>query len=145
MFQRRFLVLVCCLASSVLLAERILADQDAPDEHARFVIEQAEAAKKVYEAHWTRHIQTGTPPFDYAVIEFLCLWSRRWCDAERECDKAKDKQIAACSAHLDRMRKLESDCEKAVQNKLIAPYEATIARYHRIEAEKGLAEAKRQK
>ena len=75
-------------------------------------------------------------------LEYLCHWSRRWLDAERAIDKTKDKQVAAYSTHLDRVKALEAAWQKVVKNGEGAKYELAALTFYRIEAEQWLIEAK---
>jgi hypothetical protein len=98
-----------------------------------------DAARKAYEQHWDK--------FEKAVRgapngETLCIWSKRWLNAQRGMSADKDVHPAALEAHLERMKKLE---ERVAQKVKVDPGlgpQAAAAEYYRVEAELLLYESK---
>ena len=146
MSLQRFIFPACCFAIGILFGGWGLrftapasAEQKQPATDARSAAALLEAAKAVYQGHTERMKIRSEGVRD---LEYLCHWSRRWLDAERAIDKAKDKQVAAYSAHLDRMKALEGIWQKVIKDGGAAKYELAVLVFYRIEAEQWLAEAK---
>lgn len=97
---------------------------------------RAEAAKATYEARWEEY-KVGR-----GFLEPVCDWSRRWLEAERDMSTKKEEQLAALEAHLKRLKELEEMVTASFEAGRTAIGNVTAARYHRIEAELWLAQAK---
>ena len=98
------------------------------------------AARRTYEL-LTKQMQVRVGKG--ADVESLCLWSRRWLEAEREAAADKTKVVSALEAHLARMRELEINLKNLIRAKLAAPGDAAPVEFYRLEAEIWLAQAKR--
>jgi hypothetical protein len=101
-----------------------------------------EAAKEVYEGYIAARDFGNVQDRHDDDSEFLHRWSKRWLDAEIEIGKEKNKQIAAYSAHMDRMKALEKLQKGRYRSGDISRGEFAETEYFRIEAEQWLAEAK---
>jgi hypothetical protein len=120
-----------------------LAHQEQPDADDRTAMAMVESAKEVFDGHARMKLAlSGLSGDDF---EFLYRWSKRWLEAERTIDKAKKKQIAAYSTHLDRMKKLEEIQQAQFDVGKARKYDVAAARFYRIEAERWLGEAKSKK
>jgi hypothetical protein len=133
--MRKSMLLSCLLLSLTGRASAAPQDKDAPaNARARM-----EAAQKVYKgllARWK--VDPNLPdPF-----ERLHRWSSRWMEAQAEPGTKKD-QIAAAEAHLARMRELEKEARKLLQEKFIAPHEVSATEFYRLDAEKHLRAVKK--
>jgi hypothetical protein len=99
-----------------------------------------EAARKVYQGIMERHqIEPSRQPLDF---ENLCLWSRRWMDAQRDISDEKSNQLEAIDAHLNRVRDLEKIARQWVQVNAITTFECSAVEFHRLEAEHWLAQTR---
>jgi hypothetical protein len=134
---QRLLVFVTCVATGIVFANgrgRAVVQEDTlPANSAKALVE---AAKAAYEGYFERR------NVDISVVwdpEYVYRWSRRWLESERSLDNAKEKRVAASSAHLERMRKLEA-LQK--NSRLASKPELALVKFYRIEAEQWLAEAK---
>jgi hypothetical protein len=70
------------------------------------------------------------------------LWSVRWLEAQRAVSVQKADRVAACEAHLARMKKLAEMVDKVVQAGGLQGFQAFGTKFFRAEAEVWLAEAK---
>jgi hypothetical protein len=143
-FRVSIALAICCV-TVVLLAGRgapipapALAQEPsaAPDINSRRAL--LEAAKATYAAYLKRR-QIEVLAVD---PEYLYRWSRRWLQAERALADSKNKRVAACAAHLERMRGLETLEDQMVRSAAAAPGDLHAVKFYRIEAEQLLAEAK---
>jgi hypothetical protein len=99
-----------------------------------------DAARKVYQGIMERHqIEPNRQPLDF---ENLCLWSRRWMDAQRDISDEKSNQLEAIDAHLIRVRDLEKIARAWVQVNAITSFECSAVEFHRLEAEHWLAQTR---
>ena len=122
-------------------------DKNKDDDKTTNAKERVEAIKKVYkgmEARWKNEVVLpGFVPVFTNMTDFFETrnrWSLRWMEAEQESSDKKADQIAAATAHLERMRKDEKVA--LGMKKALAPYEAEIAKFFRLDAEKRLMLAK---
>jgi hypothetical protein len=130
MFLRYLVALVLTLALTVVaVAEDPIANAKG----------RMEAAQKVYEGMLKR-MQTD-PAFGFDA-ERVNRWSRRWLDAEKDYANKKDDQVAAVQAHLDRMKKLETQARLMHKAGMITAVDVAACEFYRLEAEKMLDEAK---
>ncbi len=136
-FPTRCFALGMLAAALALRFPAVAAGQDQAGADARSAA-LLEAAKEAYQAYEKKMFRQLLNP----NCEIPYQWSRRWLDAQRAIDKSKDKQIAAYSAHLDRMKEMETLVAKGVGAGQVAKVELTAVKFYRIEAEKWLAEAK---
>jgi len=67
----------------------------------------------------------------------------RWLEAEKALKPGRADQLAALQAHLERMQKVEEDCQVAYKKALGNKFDVVAATFYRTEAEIWLAEAKR--
>lgn len=112
------------------------AASTAPTSNARA---RFEAARKVYEGILARHqLESKPQPADF---ENLCLWSRRWMDAQREMSDEKANQLEAIAAHLGRVKELERRANEWAKANAIPESEAAALEYHRLLAEHWLVQA----
>jgi hypothetical protein len=113
------------------------ADRDSePGKLAKLRKAKVEAARRTYEVTWKNYRDGLAPP-----VELPYRWSCRWLKAERELSQEKAEQVAACKAHLERMREMERIERELRRSKLNPVNEVTAAEYYRIEAEVWLTEA----
>jgi hypothetical protein len=125
------------LAGLVLLAASAPgpADEAKPADLAKA---RADAARETYEGVVNRHqVDPNGPSF-----ESIYLWSRRWMEAEQALATDKAGRLAALQGHVDRMKKWETIKTEEVKQRLAPKYEASQARFYRLEAESWLGEAK---
>jgi hypothetical protein len=152
---QRLIVPTCCFVVGILLAAWVSrfttparAEQNQPAMDGRSATALMEAAKGVYQGYKKQKDSIGAVERparggdngDY--YEFLYRWSRRWLEAELAVDKAKNKQIAAHAAHLDRMKGLEAIRQAELKGGQAVKFEVAAVEYFRIEAEQWLAKAK---
>lgn len=82
-----------------------------------------------------------------ATIEDLCLWSRRWMEAQRDAAEADDDRRAALRDHVDRLARWVGPLMDLARRRQVGVSQADLdaLEFHRLEAEYGLAleEAKR--
>jgi hypothetical protein len=97
---------------------------------------KVEAARETYQVIW-KNYKDGLVP----AVEFPYRWSRRWLEAERELTDGKAEQIAACKAHLERMREMERIERELRRSRLNPVNELTAAEFYRTEAEIWLVQA----
>jgi hypothetical protein len=104
-----------------------------------------DAARKVFDNELQR-FQMGALKPEVSVIE-LAEWSSRWLEAELAIGDKRTDQIAACKAHLKRMRDLEEAAVGKVGpatkpgQRLRLRSEADAVTYFRVEAEIRLIKA----
>jgi hypothetical protein len=142
----QLLVPAGCLVAGILLAAwglrsgtRAWADEKAPPAvDAKSGEALLEAAKTAYQGYLQRRQVDPT----VADPEYLYRWSRRWLEAERVLGTTKEKRVAACAAHLERMRTLEAQQEEWAKKGFAAKYELVAAKFYRIEAEQWAAQEK---
>jgi hypothetical protein len=109
---------------------------DAAVENARA---RRDAARKVYKGILERaQVDTGAG----LDPERICLWSRRWMEAERELAGDAEEKVAAVQGHLDRMKERETAVRKMVNSRLAAATDLAAQEFYRLEAERLLAEAR---
>jgi hypothetical protein len=109
--------------------------------------EKLTAARKGYEI--TLELLMAPPPVSKPSrfsddVERICVWSRRWTDAEFEASEKKVDRYAARAAHFERMKKLEGILKELQGGKAfnISALEVTMVEYYRLEAELLMAKAK---
>jgi len=149
MSLRRLTLPVSCFVAGVMLAGwglRIsapaLAEDNAPAAaDANSAKALVEAAKGAYEIYFQRRAVDANAQND---PEYVYRWSRRWLEAGRALSMAKDKRVAAHTAHLERMRSLQATQEHLIKVAMAAPGDLPAVKFYRIEAEKWLADAKAQ-
>ncbi len=93
--------------------------------------------RKTYEWLAKNYIESRPP-----LGELLYRWSCRWLDAEREISSRQEDVLAACRAHLGRMRELERVARERFRNRYVPVEEDTAAQFYRLEAEIWLERAK---
>jgi hypothetical protein len=104
--------------------------------------ERVEAARKTWQQIVASSYGLGLPTREMGP-EDAYLWSRRWLEAERALNEKQADQVAACEAHLNRMKDLEKAARNAHEAKLAkGPWVVSAARFYRVEAEIWLAEAR---
>lgn len=135
--MRLYRLILCVVMAGGTFPSLASADS-APDED--LAKSQAEAARTVYEGLIAAH-NAGSDkyPFD---LEKLNLWSLRWSRAEQALSTKKADHIAAAEAHLARMKKWEAVMQDQFKERQVSRFEVVQAKYHRIEAERWLAEVK---
>jgi hypothetical protein len=74
--------------------------------------------------------------------ERMYCWSHRWLDAQRALGSKKVDSVAACEAHLARMKDLQELTKKMVQGGVVRPLDVNTTKFYVAEAEVWLAEAK---
>jgi hypothetical protein len=102
------------------------------------------AARKVYKLQMELLINV---PGQRDSAEKIYSWSRRWMEAQRDLSPDRKKRVAAAEGHLARMQKLEKLLNDFVKlgGEESYRYEAFMANYFRLEAEKWLAQARKSK
>jgi hypothetical protein len=144
---QRLIFPTCSFVVGIVLAALVSrftlawADQDPPATNAKSATALLEAAKEVYQGY-KKQMEAGQSVRAGDNSEFLYRWSRRWLEAELAVDKAKNKQIAAYAAHLDRMKGLETKRQSELEVGQVGRFEVAVAVFFRIEAEQWLNEAK---
>ena len=103
-------------------------DPNAPNARAR-----RDAAKKVYEMAWQRHVQS--PDEGPGNVEYYHDWSVRWLHAERDLGRNKTDQITALEGHLNRMKLWKERLDGSVKEGAAAAHEASAAEFFVLEAE----------
>src|SRR5262249_55474978 len=111
-------------------------DPDAAATLTRLAGPRPDAARQTYGAGRAHHRERRAPE------EALYRWSVRWLDAERQLSDKQADQVAACKAHLERMRELERLLEGLRRSGTITVDEASAAEFYRVEAEIWLTQAK---
>jgi multidrug efflux pump subunit AcrA (membrane-fusion protein) len=96
------------------------------------------AARKVYEMTMVR-LKNHQAKMD---VEQVALWSRRWLEAQGELATGKEQQSSAVEAHLGRMRDLEKFAKNLATTGQGLEADAVAAEFHRLEAERVLAQTK---
>lgn len=132
-------VLGVVLAFGLALATLLRAAPGAAPAKAPAPLIQArvEAARRTYEAVWKNNREGLV-----AVAELVYRWSRRWLEAELEPSDNKDTQVAACTAHRDRMRELARITRDRFRNRVTTVEEASAAGFYVAEAEIWIEQAK---
>jgi hypothetical protein len=97
----------------------------------------AKAAEEAYHANWNDVVVGRIIP-----DEATCQWSRRWLKAQLPLSKKKAGQVAAYTAHRDRMKKLEKIAKEEFDGGKIAAKHYGTVKYFLVEAEIWLARAK---
>jgi hypothetical protein len=147
MSLQRLIFPTCSFVVGIVLAALVSrftlawADQDPPGTNAKSATALLEAAKEVFQGY-KKQMEAGQPFKVSDNSEFLYRWSRRWLEAELAVDKAKNKQLAAYVAHLDRMKGLETRRQNELDAGQAGKFEVAVAVFFRIEAEQWLSEAK---
>jgi hypothetical protein len=78
--------------------------------------------------------------------EKICLWSRRWLEAELAVSLKKSDRVAAYKAHLKRMQELEKVAKNAKEIDVLSSIDAYHnVKYHRLQAEIWLRQAQSKK
>jgi hypothetical protein len=109
-------------------AEKYQPDTNAPNAKAR-----RDAARKVYETAWQRHVQS--PDEGPGNVGYYHDWSVRWLHAERDLSRTKTEQITALEGHLNRMKLWKERLDDSVKEGAAATHEASAAEFFRLEAE----------
>lgn len=109
-------------------AEKYQPDTNAPSAKAR-----RDAARKVYESAWQRHVQS--PNEGPGNVEYYHDWSVRWLHAEQDISRTKTEQVTALEGHLNRMKLWKERLDASVKQGAAAAYEASAAEFFRLEAE----------
>ena len=107
---------------------------DANKERAKFLQAQLDAASKTFEILWSDK--------EFRTVETPYQWSRRWLECERLVKDKKEDQVAAASAHLDRMKQLQQLNRGLFQEKLSTREQNSAADFYVAEAELWLLQAK---
>ena len=148
MSLQRLIVAACCVVVGILSAALDSrstaltgADQNQPVTKAKSAAALLQAAKEVY-LGYKKQMDGGQPVRVGDHFEFLYRWSRRWLEAELAIDSAKNKQIAAYAAHLERMKGLETKRQNELKEGQAVKFEVAVPEFFRIEAEQWLTEAK---
>jgi len=117
------------------------AEDNAATANARA---RLKAARKVYKLQMELLINV---PGQRDSAEKIYSWSRRWLEAQRELGSNRKTRVAAAEAHLARMKRLEQLINDFVKQGGAESYryEAFMASYFRLEAEKWLAQARKSK
>jgi hypothetical protein len=113
------------------------AAQDNTDAIMQLKKRMLDAARKTYEMDMLRFRNQ-----QLAGTDTLCLWSRRWLDAQVDLAKAKDERLPAYREHLERMRVVERMAKAYAATGQGRAADATAAEYSRIQAELLLVQAK---
>lgn len=99
-----------------------------------------EAARKTYELKWKKWkaAEGINDPED------LYRWSRRWLEAQLDTSDKKTDQVAAYSAHVERMKWLEKFIKGLFEVGAKDAFRAdvTATEFYRLEAENWLAQVK---
>jgi hypothetical protein len=103
----------------------------------RRVKAKIDAARRTYEVVWKNN-KEGLVPFG----ELAYRWSRRWLEAEVEFTPDKAKQLAAYTAHRDRLRELSRITRERYRNRVITIDEVSATDYYVAEAEIWVEQAK---
>lgn len=91
--------------------------------------ERVALATELYGQAHARHAAGG------ATTEEVYRWSVRWLESQRD-QKLKGKALAAAlSAHVERMRTLETEVGSLVERGRLGTADRALARYARLEAE----------
>jgi hypothetical protein len=98
---------------------------------------RVDAARRTYEIIW-RNNKEGLVPF----AELAYRWSRRWLEAEVEQDENKTSQLAAYTAHRNRMRELARITRERYRNRVNTIDETSATDFYLAEAEVWIAQAK---
>lgn len=96
-----------------------------------------EKARKVYELDMARLRNA-----QLAGTDSLCLWSRRWLDAQLDLAKGKDDRLTAYRDHVERMRAVERIAKTYFAAGQGREGDATAAEYSRLQAELWFEQAK---
>lgn len=139
--KRRFTTVLLVLAALIAgaLTQRVStgATSTPPTSNARA---RLEAARKVYQGILARQqLESNPQPVDF---ENLCMWSRRWMDAQRDISDEKDNQLDAIGAHLGRVKELERAAGEWLKVNAVPESEVAALEYHRLQAEYWLVQAK---
>ncbi len=77
-----------------------------------------------------------------AELDDVPLWSRRWMDEELRLAADPAARLAAIAAHLERLRQVEQIAQAHKESARGTEVDVLKARYHRLEAEEMLADAR---
>jgi hypothetical protein len=124
----------------VIICHPLRADPQEPQhvvDHA-LLKARVDAARRTYEALAKNYIESRPP-----LAELLYRWSCRWLDAERHLSARQSDQVAACQAHLNRMKEVERVTKDRFRNRYVPIEEDSAAQFYRVEAEIWLAEARK--
>jgi hypothetical protein len=136
----RIALAVCLGLVAAGLHSSTAQEKDPPGLRVASAQARRDAARKVYEGTWERHVRDPeTVPFD---IGYFHDWSVRWLQAERDLGQTKAEQVAALEAHLKRMQFWKDLLDRGVKEGQTAAYEPRAAEFFCLEAEDWLAEAK---
>jgi hypothetical protein len=102
--------------------------------------DQLKSAQKAFELNW-RSYQTNIRLA--ADPEGICLWSKRWLNAEQALAKKKSEKISALENHLARIKMVEETVAKLSKVEASQIRQLAMVTFFRLEAEVLLAEAKR--
>jgi hypothetical protein len=137
------MTLRACLLSAIILAFAFTTSgRTAPEDDKAIVAlmkKKVEAAGRTYDVKW-KNFREG---FRGVGGETLYWWSRRWLEAERELSDKKADQVAACKAHVERMKEHERIIKDLHRVKAATIDELNAAEFYRLEAEIWLAQAKK--
>jgi hypothetical protein len=144
--QRRLIGVAIILGLAIIAAhwQGFAADdekeKDAAGPRAGSAKARLEAARTVYEASWTRHVQAANEfPFN---LDYFHDWSARWLQAERDLSRTRAEQIAALEGHLKRMQFFKDLLDRNLRDGTVGRYEPRAAEFFVLEAEDWLAAAK---
>jgi hypothetical protein len=109
----------------------------APKVPPQLTKAKVDAARRTYEVIWKNN-KEGLVPF----AELAYRWSRRWLEAEVERSEDKANQLAAYTAHRDRMRELARITRDRYRNRVITIEEASATDFYLAEAVLWIEQAK---
>jgi hypothetical protein len=110
---------------------------EAPTALSKLATQRRDAARKTYEIMWDYYRDNRT------AEEVVYRWSLRWLEAERQLSEKEVDQIAACNAHLERMRELDRLVTKQKTARSITIDVTSSVEYYRVEAEFWMLQAKK--
>ena len=122
------------LAAVTLLRAAPGAPAKVPPQLAKAKVD---AARRTYEVIWKNN-KEGLVPF----AELAYRWSRRWLEAEVERSEDKANQLAAYTAHRDRMRELARITRERYRNRVITIEETSATDFYVAEAVVWIEQAK---
>jgi hypothetical protein len=145
----RRLRLVVSLLGLILAVDLSVAQEaevsQTPHELAKARLDLARRIYRLTEEQITAPPTAPSAPHRISnTLEQLTLWSRRWMEAERDLAQDKAGRGAALSAHIQRLKKQEKICEELLRDSTFGLTQLCLddLRYHRLEAEYGLAKEK---
>jgi hypothetical protein len=127
------------LLLTVLLVGPLAAGADPAPAPSPLAKQRRDAARKTYETVWANYRDGRVPG------EMVYRWSRRWLRAEHEVSDKPADRIAACEAHLARMRRLEALVQRVQRSGQTTVDEVSGAEYYRVQAEIWVQEARNEK